>query len=139
MEIKSELIECQDDDVVSFGDATFKVGKLRQALDNSIGYEVGNALNNQLRLQGILSSNSYLDDIFSSSNEILAWFNNGRNCEILNLGSKNWKNGKIRIKLSIEFYVEKQESLEVNFSNSLEISQDKSPLDDIRRMFNQDS
>ncbi len=139
MEIKSELIECQDDDVVSFGDATFKVGKLRQALDNSIGYEVGNALNNQLRLQGILSSNSYLDDIFSSSNEILAWFNNGRNCEILNLGSKNWKNGKIRIKLSIEFYVEKQESLEVNFSNSLEISQDKSPLDDIRRMINQDS
>lgn len=139
MEIKSEPIECHDDDVVSFGDTTFKVGKLRQALDNSIGYEVGNALNNQLWLQGILSSNGYLDDIFGSSNEILAWFNNGRNCEILNLGSKNWKSGKIRIKLSIEFYVEKQESLEINSSDSLQISQHESSLDDIRRMINQDS
>jgi hypothetical protein len=48
--------------------------------------------------------------------------------EILNLGSKSWKKGKLKFKLSVEFYVEEEEIEE--------IKEPESPLDDLRRMIN---
>ncbi|MCV3215189.1 hypothetical protein OGM63_17000 [Plectonema radiosum NIES-515] len=30
-------------------------------------------------------------------------------CEVLNLGSKGWKKGKLRFKISVEFYLEEED------------------------------
>jgi KGK domain len=45
------------------------------------------------------------------------WINEGIECELLNLGAKKWRKGKIRIKVSFEFFSDDPES----------------PLDDIQQ------
>jgi hypothetical protein len=62
------------------------------------------------------------------------WFNNGIDCEILNLGAKNWKKGRVKIKISVEFYVEEETD-----SSNKEVSEPESPLDDLRQMLNQEN
>ena len=51
----------------------------------------------------------------------LKWINEGLKCEILKLGSNNWKKGKVRINISLEFCPDEPE-----------ISEYESPLDEIR-------
>ena len=51
----------------------------------------------------------------------LKWINEGLECEILKLGSNNWKKGKVRINISLEFCPDEPE-----------ISEYESPLDEIR-------
>ena len=55
------------------------------------------------------------------------WLDEGKNCEILNIGSKNWKKGKIRINITLEFCPDEPDEL-----------QPESPLDDIRKTMNED-
>ena len=58
--------------------------------------------------------------------ENLKLINEGLKCEILKLGLNNWKKGKVRINISLEFCPDEPE-----------ISQYESPLDEIRREMNQ--
>lgn len=44
------------------------------------------------------------------------WLDNGKNCEVLHLGAKQWKKGRVRVKVTVEFCPDEAES----------------PLDDIR-------
>lgn len=56
------------------------------------------------------------------------WFGEGIDGEILQLGAKGWKKGKVRIRLSVEF-----------LSDEPEPTQFESPLDDIRKKMNENS
>lgn len=62
------------------------------------------------------------------------WFEEGTDCEILRLGAKGWQNGKVRIRVSLEFCPDEPAAKEMPSSNEPEISPPESPLDDIRRM-----
>ncbi len=56
------------------------------------------------------------------------------NCEILNLGSTEWKKGKAKVKFSVEFYVEPEEVEEITPKIN-----DPDSLDDLRKELNQDN
>lgn len=137
MEDSFYLSDCGDDDVLSFGDDMFKAGKFRKAVNKSFNSKMGDTLSSELRSEGVQIEQKILQPN-GSSEDYLRWFGKGINCEILNLGSKSWKKGKVRIKVSVEFY-EAQEAVETPSSDKPEINQPKSPLDDIRRMMNEDS
>ena len=69
--------------------------------------------------------------------DYVKWFGEGIDCEILQLGSTNWQKGKVKIKLSVEFYAE--EDLPINNSENIKITEPESPLDDLRRLINKSS
>ena len=133
------LQDCNDDDVLAFGEDTFKVGKFKKGINGAFGNHLGSQLNGQLSsCQGIKIDGSIL--AAKGVNEPYArWFGDGIDCEILKLGSKGWKKGKVRINVSVEFYVEEQEDSETLGSDTLEISPPESPLDDLRQMINQEN
>jgi hypothetical protein len=137
MEEKFSLQNCDDNDVLAFGDDTFKISKFRRAVNRAFGNNLGNSFNNQLSSnQGIKINDAILAP--KGINEPYArWFNDGIDCEILKLGSKGWQKGKVRIKVSVEFYVE-EDSEQVG-SEPSEIELPESPLDDLRQMMNQEN
>jgi hypothetical protein len=51
------------------------------------------------------------------------WTKEGIHCEVLKLGSKEWRKGKIKVRISVEFYTDEPEVSE----------EPPSPLDDIRQ------
>ncbi len=124
-------LECNEDDVVLFGeDTTFKIGKFRRAASESFcDNNVVEKFVEQLSYRGVNLNMTklYPDSYWSVCNN---WGKDGLDCEILNLGSKSWKKGKVRIKISVEFLTQEDEP---------EISEPESPLDDIRRIINQDN
>lgn len=77
-----EPLECNDDDVLSFGNATFKIGNFRKPLNHLNAFSLGQTLFNQLHERGIVIHNNTGEDYVALVHE-------GRDCEILNLGSKN--------------------------------------------------
>lgn len=62
------------------------------------------------------------------------WFSDGISCEVLELGTKNWQEGKIRLKLTVEFCPNQPENNENTVNDS-----EESPLDDLRKAMNQNS
>ncbi|MBE9209348.1 KGK family protein [Nostoc sp. LEGE 06077] len=125
MEDTFKPIKCNEDDVVEFGDNTYKVSKIKfglsQSSKSSLSYRLQQELNNQ-RIQ--LPS----DDLFSQQ---------GIDCQILTLGSQRWKKGKVKFNLSIEFYIE--DDIEITHTQDLDITESESPLEDLRRMINEGS
>ncbi|MGA9380612.1 MAG: KGK domain-containing protein [Phormidium sp.] len=67
------------------------------------------------------------------------WFYTGIDCEILKPGAKNWQKGKVRIRVSLEFCPDEPEIEEESLSNQLGVDPPESPLDDLRRMMNDNS
>lgn len=128
MEDGFKAIECNDGDVLDFGGNTYKVAKLKQAMDTSFNSTLGFTLNQELTRQGVR--------IKQSPN--VNWFQNGIDCEILTLGSQSWKKGKVKLKISVEFYVD-EEDVQITNSNNSEITEPDSPLDDLRRMINEEN
>ena len=136
MEEKFSLQNCDEDDVLSFGDNTFKISKFKRAVKEALGNELGSQFYNKLTYQGIKIDGAILAP--SGVHEPYArWFNDGIDCEILQIGSKGWKKGKVRIKVSVEFYVEGDSEQLV--SEPSEIDLPESPLDDLRQMINQEN
>lgn len=131
MEENFYLSDCDDDDVLSFGDNTFKASRFRRAVNQSFGSDIGSVLGRELSRQGVLIDQQILLPYTK-------WFNEGIDCEILNLGSRSWKKGKVRIKFNVEFY-EEQEAVETSSSDEPDINEAESPLDDIRRLLNENS
>jgi hypothetical protein len=123
MEDGFKAIECKDGDVLDFGDNTYKIAKFKQAMYTSFNSTLEDTLNEELSGQGI--------EIQEPPN--MNWFQNGIDCEILTLGSQSWKKGKVKIRISVEFYVE-EEDVEITNSKNSEIIEPESSLDDLRRM-----
>ncbi|MDJ0616844.1 MAG: KGK domain-containing protein [Calothrix sp. MO_192.B10] len=114
---KLKPIECNDNDVVCFGENIFKIDKLITAVRKLCNQELVNQLYNLLSSRQI--------DVEARSYE--KWFHKGIDCEILTLGANHWRKGKMKFKLSVEFYVEEEED------NTSSETTAESPLDDIRR------
>lgn len=125
MEDRFKLIECNDDDVVELVDNTYKVGKIKvglsQSSNSSLAQRLQQEFNNQ-RIQ-IPSHNNFFQD--------------GIDCQILTLGSQSWKSGKVKFKLTVEFYIE--DEIETTNTQDLDITEPESPLDDLRRMINEEN
>jgi len=128
MEDKFKLIECNDDDVIECNDLIYKVSKLRQALK-----EMGDNEDFLQQFCDLLRENDiwYIEE-GSYDPEC---FTEGMDAEILNLGSKSWNKGKLKFKLSLQFYAEVEE-LEKSSGKNV-ITEPESPLDDLRRKINE--
>lgn len=130
--------DCNDNDVISFGNATYKIGSFKRALNKSFNNNLGFELNRQLQQNGIRIPNTIFKP--PGINEPGSrWFENGIDCEILNLGSKQWKKGKVRVKFTVEFYVELEETEKVSNNENSEYIEPESPLDDLRQKFNEEN
>ncbi|MEA5625035.1 KGK domain-containing protein [Nostoc sp. UHCC 0251] len=123
MQDEFRLIQCNDGDVLDFGGNTYKIAKFKQAINTSFSSTIEYKLNQELSSKGI--------HIKESPNG--NWFQKGTDCEILTLGSQSWKKGKVKVKISVEFYIE-EEDIQITNSNNSEITEPESPLDDLRRM-----
>lgn len=134
---KFEKRNCGNDDVLAFGDSTYKVGKFKKAVDLSFSSSLASQFSNELKSKGIQIDPKIL--VPNNRTDAYArWFDSGIECEILQVGSDSWKVGKVRIKVEVEFYVEELESLEEDERNISETAQPESPLDSIRQMIVED-
>ena len=93
-----------DESVVAFGSILHKAGRFRGALKVVLMSEKILQVSSRKELR-----------IFTKD-----WFDNGISCEVLELGDKAWRKGKIKIKVNIEFHPD-------------EPGMTDSPLDDIRQ------
>ena len=136
-----KVLQCNDEDVLSFAEHTFKVGNFIERWRKEFQRrEAYNEISN-------LSSMS-IGEMRIKSGEI-CWKSpiNGIDCEVLKLGSTSWQKGKLRFQVGVEVFPnerepEKKLKVKVSFEfcpDVPEISQTESPLDDIRRIINQES
>ncbi|MFM7406845.1 MAG: KGK domain-containing protein [Cuspidothrix sp.] len=128
MEDNFKLIDCNDDDVIECNDLIYKVSRLRQALT-----EMGDDEDFLQQFCDLLREKEicYIEEGCYEPE----CFTEGMDSEILNLGSKHWKKGKLKFKLSMEFYAEVEE-LEKSYDKNV-ITEPESPLDDLRRKINE--
>lgn len=125
-----ELINCEDSEVLLFGEHTSLVQKLKKDLQDALKENASSILET---LAYNLSNHSVriIRDRTSFDEK---WFEEGKKCKILRLGAKGWESGKLRIKVSLEFCPdEPEEDIEVD-----EIDQLEDSLDDLRQKFKQD-
>lgn len=137
MQEKISLQNCGEDDVLS---CKGHVRKLRSLMDGlqglfseyKLGEEICKTFNMNLGTELVMENGKYRNIPIPNIN----WFFDGIDCEVLKIGSKGWQKGKVKINLqvSLEFCPDEPEIEETPVSNEPE-----SPLDDIRRLINQDN
>ncbi len=94
-----------DDDVIAFGEAMFRSGKLKRTIAQSFDGSVGRAIDQKLRQNGLEIPIRMIGST-RLANEHCQWFDEGISCEILNLSTRRWCKGKVRVQVSVEFYIE---------------------------------
>ncbi len=120
-----------DDDVIAFSaDSMCKLAIFKQKIQNFLSNEIPNKLVEFLEHQGIkyMKINQSITDSKGRTHTNIAnhnWLKDGKECEILQVGSNGWKKGKIRLKVSLEFIPDEPKIKEI-----------ESPLDDIRQSIN---
>ena len=97
--------DCGDDDVIAFGEAMFRSGKLKKAIGQSFDGSVGRAIDQKLRQHGLEIPIRMIGST-RLANEHCQWFDEGISCEILDLSTRRWCKGKVRVQVSVEFLVE---------------------------------
>ncbi len=132
MEENYYLDDCGDNDILSFGDYTVKVSQFRAAIKEAFQGEIPQIIDNALKAKNI---NLTTQDNF----DIGEWFgqllqNNpeigqillqqGIDCQLIK-PNQAWQQGKVRIKVSLEFCPEGRDN-----------KTSDSSLDDIRRNLN---
>ena len=107
MEEKYKKIEWGEEDVISFPNN--EVRKARLTLENlkrSVVYDRWGSIVNQnfasrLKITNNLTSPSNKTGVLSGFSQ---WFEDGIDCKIMRAyDAKGWRNGKIRVKLNVEF------------------------------------
>ncbi len=107
---------------------------------------IANTLYESLKLQQVeIDTAIIINHHYYKANE--RWFGEGIDCEILKIGASGWQKGKVKIKTTLEFIPDEPEVKEVLMQNEeetlmrneLEISQLDSPLDELRKMINQEN
>jgi hypothetical protein len=101
--------DCGDDDVIAFGEAMYRSGKLKRSITQSFDGSVGRAIDQKLRQNGIEIPVRMIGST-RLANEHCQWFEDGINCEILDLETRSWRKGKVRVQVAVEFYVEENAS-----------------------------
>ncbi len=97
--------ECGDDDVIAFGEAMFRSGKLKRSIAQSFDGSVGRSIDQKLRQHGLDIPTRMIGST-RLANEHCQWFDEGISCEILDLATRRWCKGKVRVRVSVEFLVE---------------------------------
>lgn len=133
------LLEYNDDDVVEFGKTSVRIGTLIKSIQEF--YKSQNNIHGDQLITHLNNMSVYIDkQIFLNLNyqglNYRKLFEEGVDCEILQLGSKIWNKGKMRIKLSVEFYLEESQDSETLENPA--IIPPQSPLDDLRQIINQE-
>jgi KGK domain len=101
-------IECNEDDVISFGEDTFKVGKFKKAVRECFGYDFGYGLVSLLSNQGVRIDKQAISPQ-GNNEDYTKWFDEGVDCNILKTDAPGWRKAKIKIKVSIEFTIEESD------------------------------
>ncbi len=93
-----------DQDVLAFRDGTVKFVRFRQALDIALSSKVPDALADSLSTQKMhFSSERRFRYSRAWAPGDRTWFQDGVDCEILQLGAPQWQTGKVRLRLVVEF------------------------------------
>jgi hypothetical protein len=100
--------DCGDDDVIAFGESMYRSSKLRKAIEQSFDGSVGRAIDQKLRQNGIEIPTRMIGST-RLANEHCQWFEDGIGCEILDLDTRTWRKGQVKLKVSVEFFVEEPE------------------------------
>ncbi len=107
--------------VVSFGEnITFKISKLLEVAYSIFCNKALALIDEELRKKGTGSLYSLIAN----------WNIGGIDAEILEPNTKDWKKGKIRMRVVLEFCPDESDG------EQLEITSNNSPLDDIRQTIN---
>ena len=125
----SDLVDvknCEDYEVLLFGNHTCLVEKLKQDLEYAL----------KERAQGILDSLANKQSIDRSCYD-KQWFEEGKECKLLKLGAKEWQSGTLKMKVTLEFCPEEPEEDEVEEEEV--IDELVKSLDDIRQKLNQEN
>lgn len=129
MQEHSFLPEFSDDDVVEFEENNMtKVKVLRNAVIQMLNDDLEKHIKNHLVSRNITipsaigSKNNEKQDVIHKN----IFLKQGVRCEVLNLGAKTWKKGRLKLRLSLEFEPDEPEA-----------KKPSSPLDDIRQAINQ--
>ncbi len=119
-EINFKQMEHEDSNaVVSFNNGTtFKVSKLMEQLNNFLKILVLHKLSEKLNQAGLGSPPDYKSDLW----------NNSVDAEILEPQSGEWKKGKMRLRVILEFCPDEPEDATINSAE-----QNSNSLDDIRQ------
>jgi hypothetical protein len=116
MKDMSIILEPNDSSsVIDFSDNTYKVSKFIQIINKSL---------NSLAYQ--LKETMEYNRVYINEKDYEKIFQEGIECEILKVGNNDWQQGKVRIKVALEFCPDEPEMTEL-----------ESPLDDIRRRLNE--
>lgn len=122
------LNNCGNDDVLSVKDKVFKFIQVRQAIQKAFDNKLSEELYNTLNSYGIpIDPGGYLvgNKFYRQADR---WFDEGIECEVLQPASKGWQKGKIKLKVTLEFIPDEPS-----------INEPESPLDDLRRMINEET
>ena len=101
-----------ENDVVDFNGDTYRVQKIINSLSEKVRNQLGYSLKNQLSHQGI------------KIHQHESCFNSGMDCQVLRVDQPNWKKGKFKLHISMEFIPEDSEP------------ENKSELDAVRETIN---
>ncbi|HCF30657.1 MAG TPA: hypothetical protein DEV81_26470 [Cyanobacteria bacterium UBA11049] len=112
--------------VLSFSNSMFKIREFITAIERAFQSQGLDILKSMLSSRGGIPGTSE------------QWYRQGVDCELLKPGSEGWIKGKVRIKISLKLCLDEPEISEIPSSNKPETNQPESPLDDIRRLINQD-
>ncbi|MCT7979407.1 KGK domain-containing protein [Laspinema olomoucense] len=86
----------------------------------------------------ILRSNDSILNKNGWDNNQINWVHEGVKAKSLRYGAQNWQEGKVRMRIIVEFCPDDPQVEEIAVSNEPESpSEPKSPLDDIRRMMDE--
>ncbi|WP_414752885.1 KGK domain-containing protein [Anabaena sp. CCY 9910] len=127
MEDRFKPAECNDNDVLEIGDYTYKISKFLEAFRQINRSDLAYGLQQQFNENGIVIQQQHSK----------IWFDEGLDCQILKIGSQGWKRGKVKFSISVDFYIEEEAEMDNNAHS--EISGTQSPLDDLRRMMNEET
>ncbi|MFB2835389.1 KGK domain-containing protein [Floridanema evergladense] len=121
MEYNYYLPNFSDDDVIQLSNGLYKVGQLKTAMEFATNDQnrLPHSLFYALRDKGVILENLVVTQKL---------FVDGLDAEALKVGAKGWQKGKIRVRVTLEFEPEEPET-----------NEPESPLDDLRRMMNDNS
>ncbi len=102
MKSKINFKNCGNNDVLAFNSNLLKVENISKEVEillfkTLLGVKLTQLLDSQRILQDFSSSwsENQEDEIYT------AWFNEGVDCELLQLGAQTWKKGKVKINVNI--------------------------------------
>ncbi|MBE9003596.1 KGK domain protein [Fortiea sp. LEGE XX443] len=128
MEDNFNIENCNPDDALSVKDKVFKIIQIQEGIKKVFCGDLSSVIYNSLNFCGIqIEPGGYLVGS-KYYKQYQRWFTEGIDCEILKLGAKAWLPGKLRIKITLEFIPDQPEIAEL-----------ESPLDDLRRLIQEES